>query len=308
MSKLKVTQVRSAVDRGARQRGTIRALGFRRVGQTVVQTWHGVGLKRIGLDIERVRFANKSYLDNIRIEADNTDFVVSPNPFTSPILRRAFAVKGELLETGAPRNDIFYAPDIEQRRARVRQRLGLGTTGSRIILYAPTWRDHVHHRGRYRLDLHVDLVWLASELGDGYAVLFRKHSNIVDNLPPQMSRAVLDVSDYPDIQELLLVADVLITDYSTLMFDFANTGRPMIFYTYDLEHYRETLRGFYIDFENEVPGPLVWSEAEVIDAVRASNTLMTQYARPYEQFVELYCCWDDGLATKRVVHELLEDL
>jgi CDP-glycerol glycerophosphotransferase len=226
--------------------------------------------------------------------------LVSPNPFTSPILRRAFAFNGTLLETGVPRNDIFHRPDKSEHAALIRNRLGID--GSRkIVLYAPTWRDNLHDGpGRYRLDLRLDLYEAARKIGDDYVLMFRKHSNVIDRLPAGTG-SVIDVSDYPEVQELLLVTDILVSDYSTLMCDFANTGRPMLFYTYDLANYRDVLRGFYFDFENEVPGPLITEEADIVPAILDAQNIREGYGEKYQGFVQRFCPWDDGHASGRVV-------
>ena len=282
---------------------------FRRApGQVVVQTWHGVGTKKIGLDMDSVHFANKSYIDNIRAgESENWDYLISPNPFTSPILTRAFAYRGTLLETGVPRNDIFHRPDRAERAAAVKARLGIAE-GQTVVLYAPTWRDHLFDKaGRYRLDLRFDLHGAARRLGDEYAIVFRKHSNVADRLPPGPGR-VIDASDYPDVQELLLVTDVLVSDYSTLMCDFANTGRPMLFYTYDLANYRDVLRGFYFDFENDVPGPLIMDEADLVPAILDAEKVRLDYDAKYRAFAERFCPWDDGQAVSRVVDAVFGEL
>jgi CDP-glycerol glycerophosphotransferase len=270
-------------------------------GQTVLQTWHGLGTKKVGLDMDAVHFANKSYIDNIRGgETDNWDYLVSPNPFTSPILRRAFAYKGTLLETGVPRNDIFRRPDRDERAKAVKERLGIDA-GKKVVLYAPTWRDNAFDGpGRYRLDLRFDVHEAAKSLGDDYALVFRKHSNVVDRLP-RGNGLVVDASDYPEVQELLLITDVLISDYSTLMCDFANTGRPMLFYTYDLANYRDVLRGFYFDFENEVPGPLIMNEDDLVPAIADADRIRSDFDAKYRAFAERFCPWDDGHATGRVV-------
>jgi CDP-glycerol glycerophosphotransferase len=279
----------------------------RRTDQVVLQTWHGVGLKKVGLDIENVRFANKAYKDNLAQEVANWSYLISPNPYTSPILRRAFAFDGELLETGVPRNDIFYRDDRKDVAAKVRDRLGV-EKDRKILFYAPTWRDDVYSgRGRYRLDLRLDLVKLAEKLGKDYAIVFRRHSNVVDYLPSN-DGSVIDASAYPDVQDLLLVADILVTDYSTLMFDYANTDRPILFYTYDLEHYRDVLRGFYFDFERSAPGPLIREEADLVDAVTNAERIRLEYSEQYVTMKERFCPWDDGKASRRVVDAVFADI
>jgi CDP-glycerol glycerophosphotransferase len=113
-----------------------------------------------------------------------------------------------------------------------------------------------------------------------------------------------NVSGYPDIQELLLISDILITDYSSVMFDFANTGNPMLFFTYDLADYRDNLRGFYMDFEEEAPGPLVNNTDEIIENINNIDDIKMKYNKKYKAFQEKYCPLEDGNASKRVVDRL----
>ncbi|TDC71734.1 CDP-glycerol glycerophosphotransferase family protein [Actinomadura sp. GC306] len=278
----------------------------RRPGQVVVQTWHGTPLKRIGFDIEDVQFANSRYLEKVAKETPNWNYLVSPNAFSTPILRRAFRYEGELIETGYPRNDVLASPDRDLLAERVRERLGL-PAGKRAVLYAPTWRDDSYYGpGKYRLDLRLDLDRAVAELGEDHVLLIRRHPNVVDTVPERADGFVRDVSAYPDIAELFLVSDVLMTDYSSLMFDYANTGRPMLFFTYDLEHYRDELRGFYFDFEQEAPGPLLGSSDEVIDALRSIGEVERDYAAPYERFTRRFCELDDGKAASRVADRILQ--
>src|SRR5699024_280699 len=131
----------------------------------------------------------------------------------------------------------------------------------KVILYAPTFRDdQASNKNKFLFDVQMDLEKMKEQLGDDYIVLLRMHIVISNKLKidETLRDFVKNVSGYPDIQELLLLADILITDYSSVMFDFANTGKPMLFYTYDLENYRDNVRGFYMDFETEAPGPLVY--------------------------------------------------
>ncbi|WP_213454141.1 bifunctional glycosyltransferase/CDP-glycerol:glycerophosphate glycerophosphotransferase [Rhizomonospora bruguierae] len=276
----------------------------RREGQVVVQTWHGTPLKRIGHDIADVRFADPGYLQKVDQETPNWSFLLSPNRFSTPILRRAFRYSGEMLEVGYPRNDILYA-EREPVAARVRAQLGL-PEGRKVVLYAPTWRDdQFYGPGRYKMSMRLDLDRAAERLADDHVLLVRRHPNVVDELPRSGDGFVWDVSTYPDIADLLAVTDVLVTDYSSVMFDFANTRRPMLFFTYDLEHYRDRLRGFYFDFEAEAPGPLLATSDEVIEAVRDAAAAAARHAEAYARFVERACDLDDGHATQRLVSRML---
>ncbi|MEU4675721.1 CDP-glycerol glycerophosphotransferase family protein [Micromonospora sp. NPDC023737] len=273
-------------------------------GQTVAQLWHGTPLKRIGFDVTEVRHADRDYLSRVAKEVPNWSFLVSPNRFSTPILRRAFRFDGEILESGYPRNDVLYR-DQESVAARVRQRLGL-PADKKVVLYAPTWRDdEFHSMGRYKMTMLLDLADARRQLGDDHVLLVRRHPNVVDEIPGTGDGFVWDVSRYPDVADLLAVTDILVTDYSSLMFDYANTGRPILFFTYDLEHYRDKLRGFYFDFESEAPGPLLATSAEVVHAIRFAESNAYDYRQRYAAFVERFCDLDDGKASTRVIERLL---
>jgi CDP-glycerol glycerophosphotransferase len=171
-----------------------------------------------------------------------------------------------------------------------------------VVLYAPTYRDDVvDRRGRFRLDLRLDLDRLRDAVGADTVLLFRKHHYIPDAVPIGADGFVRDVSSYPDGTELLLAADVLVTDYSSMMVDFANTGRPMLFYTYDLDAYRDQIRGFYLDFVATVPGPLLRTTDEVADALRDLDAVRADYGERYDAFRSEFCERDDGRAAARVV-------
>jgi CDP-glycerol glycerophosphotransferase len=280
--------------------------------QTCLQTWRGTPLKHIGLDIERPQFTNGLiYPDLVHEDAARWDLLLSQNAFSTPIFRRAFGFHGEIMETGYPRNDLLRHPRRDKFAADVRERLGL-PAGQKVVLYAPTWRDDaMPEYGGYRFSLKLDTAAAARCLGDEYVLLLRMHSNIRGGsnikdgrLDSPGGASVLDVTGYPDIASLLLITDILITDYSSVMFDFALTGRPMLFFTYDLERYRDALRGFCLDFEAEAPGPLLSTSAEVIEALRDPGGLSAGYREAYHAFAAKYCALDDGGAAGRVVDRL----
>ncbi|MCF3124801.1 CDP-glycerol glycerophosphotransferase family protein [Streptomyces arenae] len=277
----------------------------RRAGQTVVQTWHGAPLKRIGTDLTDTLYADHGHLDALPRLARQWDVLVSPNRFSTPHLGRALAYDGEVLEAGSPRNDVLFADDRRKVAERVRRELGIAPD-KRIVLYAPTFRDHLAYSpGRFRYEPALDFRAAESVLGDDHVLLVRKHPLTSGRLPGARAPFVRDVSSHPRTAELLLVADVLVTDYSSLMFDFAHTGRPMLFHAYDLEHYRDTVRGFYLDFETRAPGPLLASTGEVVEALRDLDAIAARHAEAYAAFREAYCDLDDGRAAARVAERLL---
>jgi CDP-glycerol glycerophosphotransferase len=264
-----------------------------------LQTWHGTPLKRIGYDNERWQH-NPAGLATMARDFAKWDFLVSANPFSTEVFRRAFRFEGEILETGYPRNDALSAPDRDAVRARVRRELGIADD-QRVVLYAPTWRDdQVTDAGALRFSLRLDVDALARRLGGDHVFLLRLHYLLAASLGDGSPHA-RNVSEHPDIRELYLAADVLVTDYSSAMFDFAVTGRPIVFFTYDLDAYRDDVRGFYFDFEAEAPGPLCRSSEEVGDALADLDAVTDAHAERYRAFRERFCPFDDGRASARVV-------
>jgi CDP-glycerol glycerophosphotransferase len=172
------------------------------------------------------------------------------------------------------------------------------------VLYAPTWREAADPAsgGGYAFDLRLDLPAMADALGDHYVLFLRVHPN-ASPTTRSASGFVTPVASSQDITDLLLISDVLITDYSSVMFDFASIGRPILFYTYDLDSYRD-LHGFYFDLQAQAPGPLLRTTQDVIDALRALPSIQHTYQDAYEAFARTYCALDDGKAAARAVQRL----
>ena len=274
----------------------------RRDDQVCLQTWHGTPLKRLGFDVSAMHKTKRRFETHWDEMVRNWQHVVSPNRFSTPILERAYRLEGsDMLETGYPRIDVLVRPDRDEAGRRLRAALGI-PDGVRTVLYAPTYRDQViDRRNRYRLDLHLDVGRLRDAVGPDTVILFRKHHYVVDPVPATADGFVRDVSSYPDGTELLLAADVLVTDYSSMMFDYANTGRPMLFFTYDLDSYRDEVRGFYFDFLERAPGPLLRTTDEVAGALTGLDDVRARYAQRHADFVAQFCELDDGGAAGRVV-------
>ncbi|MWA07461.1 glycosyltransferase [Actinomadura sp. LD22] len=279
----------------------------KREGQSYVQTWHGTPLKRIGFDIEQVRFASgDAYLDHLAADVAKWDLLLSPNPFSTEVLARAFRYDGEVLTSGYPRNDLLFAPDTAERISRIREHLGIAAD-KRVVLYAPTWRDdQFHGGGRYRFNMRLDVARAREQLGDDHVLLIRGHHLMADDVHgPALGDFAMNVTSYPEITDLYLISDILVTDYSSAMFDFACTRRPIVYFTYDLAEYRDQLRGFYFDLEAEAPGPLLSTSDEVIAAIRDIDTISADYKASYDAFVERFCAFDDGRAAARVADRLV---
>ncbi|WP_335939080.1 bifunctional glycosyltransferase/CDP-glycerol:glycerophosphate glycerophosphotransferase [Streptomyces sp. PTD5-9] len=279
----------------------------RREDQFVVQTWHGTPLKRIGLDHAGAGRADAARLAAVERLARQWSVLVSPNSFATPVLRRALGYRGEVLECGLPRNDLFHAPDRAKVAAAVRERLGI-PEDRRVVLYAPTWRDDQPcGGGRYALGRHLDPLAAERELAPHTVLLVRRHHLVAGRIADRGSGFVRDVSRYPDAGELLLISDVLVTDYSSTMFDFARTGRPMLFHTHDLAHYRDAVRGFCFDFEARAPGPLIPGSAALVEALRDPARAVRGHARAYAAFRRDFCDPGDGRAAAAVADRMLRE-
>jgi CDP-glycerol glycerophosphotransferase len=280
----------------------------RRRDQICVQTWHGTPLKKLGFDVSLVRGATRDFEIGWDVGKRNWQYVVSPNRFSTPILQRAYVLeRSEMLETGYPRVDVLAGGRREELGRALRERLGI-PADARTVLYAPTFRDQFKdQRNRYRMQFQLDVERLRAALGPDWVILFRKHHYVVDQVPATADGFVRDVSTFPDGTELMLAADVLVTDYSSMIVDYANTGRPILLYTYDLDDYREEIRGFYVDFEATVPGPLLRTSDEVAEALLDLDGVRSAYAQRYAAFAERFCELDDGRAAARVVDRIFSD-
>lgn len=268
----------------------------KRAGATYLQLWHGTPLKTVHRD---VRWAPPGRLDWLDLDVQRWDYLLSPSPASTPRLRSAFRWTGEVLELGYPRNDVLRPSKVDEVRTRTRACLGLADDET-VVLYAPTFRDRLFAEPGMPLELSLDVSRLAADLGPGVRLLTRVHYFMTDRLVPVDVPGVVDVSWHPDISELYAAADVLVTDYSSSMFDFAVTGKPLVFYAYDLETYRDVDRGFYFDLEPVAPGPVVTNQDELTAVLTDLPGVRRRYAEQYATFRETFCALDDGHATRRV--------
>lgn len=270
---------------------------------TYLQTWHGTPLKKMLFDIENVQGRDDGYLERVHNATKTWSYLISPSEYATNAFRSAFHYNGEILQIGYPRNDIFYRDDIEEIARKVKKELVL-PEGKKVILYAPTFRDNENNgKNKFVFKLRMDLNKLKEELGEEYIILLRMHVVISNKLviPEELQDFAYNVSNYPDIQELCLISDILMTDYSSIMFDFANTKKPLLFFTYDLEEYKNDIRGFYMDFEKEAPGPFLFTTEDIIDAVKNIDDIKEKYSEKYDKFYEKFCSLEDGNAAKRAV-------
>lgn len=275
----------------------------KRPGTTYLQTWHGTMLKRIHNDVLWAPEGRLAYLDQ---DIARWDLLLSPNAVTTERLRKAFGFTGPIHETGLPRNDLLSSAERDAVRARVRADLGIDED-QKVVLYTPTWRDDLVFEGNEGQDFEfpIDLDAFTERLGTDHVLLLRLHNMVMSRLEVVEGSVVRDVCSHPDIRDLYLAADLMVTDYSSTMFDFAITGRPMVFFTYDLDRYRDQLRGFYFDLEDVAPGPLVRTSQELVDAIADIDRISEQYAAQYARFQAMFSHLEDGAATRRVLDLIL---
>lgn len=263
----------------------------RKPGQKVLQTWHGTPLKRLAL--HRPGFDPRRMAAVVK-ESRRWDVLLAQNVYSERILRKAYAFFGRpIWVEGYPRNDALVTGDA----AMVRAALGI-REGERVLLYAPTWRDD-----RTEMVDFVDPEELARRADA--VVLVRGHSRTLAAGRDRAGARVIDVTGFPETSQLLLAADALVTDYSSVMFDFSVTGKPMFFLVPDLDHYRGQLRGFYFDLESRAPGPLVRTQDELVAAL-ADPGHADVYAERYAAWRAQFNQRDDGHAAERVVARILD--
>ena len=274
-----------------------------------MQTWHGTPLKKLATDMDEVHMPGtdtERHKRNFTRESAKWDFLISPNEYSTEIFKRAFKFDDKMLETGYPRNDFLFTNSDEEAVNNLKKDLNL-PADKKIILYAPTWRDDSFHgKGRYKFNLEFNMQQMYEALSDEYIIILRLHYLVSENLDISGYEGfIYDYSSYEEIRDLYVISDMLITDYSSVFFDYANLERPMIFYTYDIDNYRDKLRGFYFDFENKAPGPLVKTTDALLEEINKTKTENFNELYNTAEFRNRFCSLEDGKASQRVADEVI---
>ncbi|MEU5241848.1 bifunctional glycosyltransferase family 2 protein/CDP-glycerol:glycerophosphate glycerophosphotransferase [Streptomyces lydicus] len=277
----------------------------KREGQVHLQTHHGTPLKSMGTDQKRYPAAAKGMsFRKLLARADRWDFSLSSNQHTTEQWERVYPCNFESVDAGYPRNDVYYRASA-QDVLDIRERLGIAPTKT-AVLYAPTMRDYqVGYVPR------LDLEKISRELGEDFVLLVRTHY-FYDQDPGlqelQERGALIDVSGHPVVEELCLAADALVTDYSSIMFDYANLDRPIINYADDWDTYVRS-RGVTFDLlsgkPGDTPGVIATTEDELIEAFRSGRWDDEKATGLRAAFRARFCQWDDGHAAERVVRRVL---
>ena len=275
----------------------------RRSDQLVVQCFHGYPSKAMGRSQWEARELPPRRVAVMRRRSVETwDLISTPTPEMTEFYREQYGYAGPAAEHGYPRNDALRRPDADAVRAAERVRLGVRQDQT-AVLYAPTWRDHLATRPRgAAMSEHLDVDAAAAALGDSHVLLLRGHRF---HTPGRSRPGVIDVTDHPEINELILASDVAVLDYSSLRFDYAMTGRPMVFLVPDLADYTAGVRGFLFPFEDTAPGPLVATTGEVVDQVRDVPALTATWSGRVRAFDERVNPYQDGRAAERMLDAIL---
>lgn len=283
----------------------------KRDNQVYIQTWHGTPLKKLALDMEYIDMSGttdiEKYRANFKANTGTWDYLISQNHFSTETFRRCFDFHKEILEVGYPRNDILFYGNNEEYITALKKEMGL-PLNKKVILYAPTWRDNQYYKkGVYKFATLMDYDRMMEELADEYVMIVKYHYLVKDPMDWSKYKGfVYQFSQEEEISRLYLVSDILITDYSSVMFDYSLLKRPMFFFAYDLENYRETLRGFYFDFLNTVPGPVVETNEALLDELKQYDG--SKWQERYQAFAERYNHADDGNAAKAVCEVIGEKI
>ena len=263
-----------------------------------LQTWHGSALKRMGEDTPAFRSMPEDRQERHREMVARWDYFVARSEHDVRTLVPALRVRGEVLRSGYPRNDPLVQLRSNEQRAAVRDELGLPRDAV-LVLYAPTFRE-TYSKGRQDFTLQVDLDQMFAKLPE-HVLLVRTHYLQRLRLPAAAHAVARDVSHFPDITPLMVAADILVTDYSSVMFDFANTGRPMVFFAYDYDDYVHSERGVYFELAEKAPGPLVHTGEELLQALSTVDAWRPDYEERYQKFVAEFGEYDTGQAARQVV-------
>lgn len=267
-----------------------RALHFKKKDQIYLNTWHGAAINVCGNGVSSRNDFHWGYIDYFCVcgKYDEVNFgrdlELNPSSF---------------LKTGLPRNDVLYNVSKESQ-IEMQRKLCL-PVGKKYILYAPTWRDSEDGGASYQITPPIDWIRWKRELGDKYVVMLRTHPYTTRLMNVEYDDFVLDFTDYPEVNDLLIAADVLISDYSSINLDYCILGRPMLCFGYDYDEYKK-IRGFYYDLEEEMPNGVMRTENEIISHLKTLN--YDADSQRTIQFKNRHCEYGNGDATVQCINTI----
>lgn len=272
----------------------------KRKEQKYIQCWHGTPLKRLGLDIDVGGHATTSMLGmkySYNVDSKRYDYFLSPSRYATERFCSSFNIPHQkILEEGYPRNDTFAHGDLNI--SKIKERLGI-SEGKTIVLYAPTWRDKQFSslNNSYFFDNPLEEKNFVDAFDESFVFLFRGHYFTESY---NASDRFINVSNYNNVNDLYFISNILITDYSSVFFDYAILNRPIFFYMYDRDHYEKEARGFYLDIDNELPGPIINNKTLLANAIKSAKA-----EQKHQEFNLRFNPYSDGCSTERVIKRIL---
>ena len=281
--------------------------------QIYLQTWHGTPLKRLGHDIiapedatfYRSGVSFEQMTKSYDIDVERYNYMISPNTFCTEVFQTSFRINRErLIETGYPRNDfITNATQDDIKNLKLKYNLPLD---KKIVLYAPTWRDNSYVASGYTFELEANFHRWKEKLGNDYVVVFKPHYLIINKYEndESLNGFLYSMKAEAEINELYVLSDILVTDYSSVFFDYAVLNRPIYFYMYDLEQYKGELRGFYLDIYNELPGKIYEDEIQMLKDIYSGD-----YDYSFlKSFNQRFNTWQTGDCAQKVIDIVFKDI
>ena len=276
-----------------------------RPGQTVIQTYHGHPFKAMGIPLWRYREQQRSQMA-LQLEwRQRWDVLISPSPLATKLYQECFPVRAEIWELGAPRNDILASPPAGLRE-KVREQFGIDADQT-AILYAPTFRDYATNDPWVApVVATVDPAWLARRLGTSYVILMREHpSNKRAGWKARSEPGVIDVTDHPEINDLILASDIGLFDYSSIRFDYTVTGKPMVYYIPDKEKYFADNPPLW-PYEDSIAGPCVTRRDQLVSAIVRALTTSSASSPQYDALHTRVAPYDDGNAASHMADRICD--
>jgi CDP-glycerol glycerophosphotransferase len=273
----------------------------KRKGQIELQTFHGTFMKTMGFDTPEFKFETRQYkIDEFQSKVDKWDYVSIPSDYMAEKAQSAFNTEVKPIKSGFPRNDLIF--QALTHKEEIKNTLGI-PSNKKVVLYAPTWRE-----GKSS-NVNMDINLMEEKLKDEYVLLVRAHYMVSNNMDIRKNYPfAMNVSNYPSIENLYAISDILITDYSSVMFDYAYLKRPIIFYSYDLEKYLFGERGVYLNYENIVPGPVVRTTNEIVHNIVNQKLMDQNYSKNYDVFYNDFCQYGrNGDSANQVISELIKN-
>ena len=278
----------------------------KRKGNVYLQTWHGTPLKKLGWDVE-IPGPEMKGREEFYKESRNWDYLISSNEYSTEKFGSAFKFEEETLELGYPINDIYFnnnSKEIEELKNKFNI-----PHDKKVILYAPTWKDDERSKDNVRyFNLDIDLEKLYDKLKDDYVIILKTHYFVSKSLKidERLNDFVIDLSFYDDVCQLCLISDILITDYSSVFFDYAHSRRPILFFVPDLEHYVSEVRGLYLNMETDMPGPLIKDNDYLIECIENIDAVEKEYKERYDKFYEKFCSICKGHSSEEIIKRVFE--